>query len=124
VPQAVNVPDLSSKLGEGWSLLDQQEIGEGWLLTLLQLRLPVGTAKDAAAGWDGGLLRSWADGSRTAVVIQTAWDSVQDADTFAAAMKDWFRQQAAEVHQAEDRVQVLFASDAQTLAALSAAAAP
>jgi hypothetical protein len=122
VPQPVSVPDLSSKLGQGWSLLDQQEIGEGWLLTLLQLRLPAGTAKDAAAGWDGGLLRSWADGSRTAVVIQTAWDSLQDAQAFTAAMKDWFDQQAAEVHEVGDRVQVLFASDQPTLAALVTAA--
>jgi hypothetical protein len=122
VPQPISVPDLSSKLGQGWSLLDQQEIGEGWLLTLLQLRLPAGTAKGAAAGWDGGLLRSWADGSRTAVVIQTAWDSLQDAQAFTAAMKDWFDQQAAEVHEVGDRVQVLFASDQPTLAALVTAA--
>jgi hypothetical protein len=122
VPQAVAVPDLSSKLGQGWSLLDQQEIGEGWLLTLLQLRLAAGRAKHAAAGWDGGLLRSWTDGSRTAVVIQTVWDSGRDAKAFAAAMKDWFDQQAAEVHRDGDRAQVLFASDAQTLATLATAA--
>jgi hypothetical protein len=122
VPEPVAVPDLSSKLGEGWSLLHQQEIGEGWLLTLLQLRLAEGTARDAAAGWDGGLLRSWADGSRTAVVIQTAWDSVQDADAFTAAMNDWFDRQAADVQQTGDRVQVLFASDQSTLDALATAA--
>jgi hypothetical protein len=53
------------------------------------------------------------------VVIQTVWDTVRDAEVFTAAMKDWFDHQAAEVRQVGVRVQVLFATDAQTLAALA-----
>jgi hypothetical protein len=122
VPQAVQIPDLSSKLGQGWSLLDQEEVGEGWLRILLRLRLAHGDADDAAAGWDGGLLRAWSDGSRTAALIDTAWDSQRDAGEFAAAMRDWIEQQPAEVQQDGTRVRLLFASDAQTLATLAGAA--
>jgi hypothetical protein len=122
VPQAVSIPDLSASLGQGWSLLDQEEVGEGWLRILLRLRLAHGDADDAAAGWDGGLLRAWSDGNQTAALIDTVWDSQRDAGEFAAAMRDWIGQQPAEVHQDGTRVQVLFASDAPTLATLSGAA--
>ncbi len=121
VPQAVSIPDLSSALGSGWRLLDQQEVGEAWLLTMLELRLGAGPSEEAAAGWDGGLLRSWTDGSRTAVLLRTVWDSEQDAAEFSSAMTDWFDQQAARAEHAGATAQVLFASDQATLDALASA---
>lgn len=123
VPQAVAVPDLSAELGSGWSLFDQQEVGEGMLRILLGLRLSKGVASDAAAGWDGGLMRSWSSGSSTAVLMQTVWDSEKEAGEFTSAMRDWFEQQAAEVLQDGTQVRVLFGSDAQALAVLRTAAA-
>jgi hypothetical protein len=123
VPQAVNIPDLSSRLGQGWSLVDQQEVGEAWLRIVLQLRLSAEAAANAAAGWDGGLLRSWGDGSKTAVLMETVWDSPQDAEEFGAAMNDWFDHQAAAATQNGAAVQVRFASNAETLSTLADAIA-
>jgi hypothetical protein len=121
VPQAVSIPDVSSALGTGWHLLDQQEIGEAWLLTLLELRLQDDPSVVAASGWDGGLLRSWTDGSKTAVLLRTVWDSERDAGEFADAMRRWFDQQAARADQDGTTVQILFASDQTALNRLGTA---
>ena len=123
MPQTVKIPDLSDRLGQGWSLLDQEDVGEGWLLMLLELRLSTGDSEDAAAGWDGGLLRAWGKGSETAVLMQTMWDTDRDASEFATAMRDWIENQVAEVHESGTTVRVLFGSDRSAVDALRAAAA-
>jgi len=122
-PQAVQIPDLSSRLGTGWSLLEQEDVGEGWLLMLLGLRLSTDESKAAAAGWDGGLLRSWSKGSQTAVLIQTVWDTERDAQEFAAAMAEWIGGHAAEARRTGETVRVFFGSDRATLREIEAAAA-
>lgn len=121
-PRAVQIPDLSGGLGQGWSLLDQEEVGEGWLLVLMGLRLSTADSEDAASGWDGGLLRTWTSGPETAVLIQTVWDTVRDAREFGAAMRDWIEARPAQVQQAGATVRVLFGSDRAALRALRAAA--
>ena len=118
VPQTVQIRDLSKRLGQGWSLLDQEDVGEGWLLMLLELRLSTGDAEDAAAGWDGGLMRAWSRGQDTAVLIQTVWDTGRDASEFAKAMRDWIRDQPAEVEQSGSTVRVLFGSSGTALESL------
>jgi acyl carrier protein len=45
-PTPVDVEDLTPALGTAWEDLDVQEVGEGWLLLALELRLD-----DAAAQW-------------------------------------------------------------------------
>ena len=89
VPQPVDVPDLGPGLGAGWTDLDVMTVGELWIQLMLDLRLSGDQASAAAAGWDGGLYRAWADGSRTAVVLRTEWDSPGDASEFVAAMNEW-----------------------------------
>ncbi len=122
-PQPVDVPDLGPALGADWRDLDVMTVGEAWLRLMLELRLDAGEADPAAAGWDGGLYRAWTDGSRTAVVLRTVWDTPEDAQQFADAMRAWtgenvdaFVLPADGVH-----VDVGFASDASTLSALRAA---
>ena len=46
----------------------------------LGLRLTDAEASAAAAGWDGGIYRSWTDGDDVAVVLATAWDTPEDAE--------------------------------------------
>ena len=123
VPQAVVIPDLSARLGQGWHLLDQEDVGEGWLLVMLELRLSTGDSQAAAAGWDGGLMRAWSKGPETVVLIQTVWDTQRDATEFATAMRDWIQNQAAGVQQSGTTVRVLFGSDRTALASLQTAAA-
>jgi hypothetical protein len=126
VPTPVDVGNLGRALGAGWRDLDVQEVGEGWLATMLGLRLDRDIADEAAAGWDGGIYRSWSEGSEVAVLMRTAWDSTDDADAFAAAMTDWIDagDETAEVRTRSDAgVDVLFASDPDALDALRSAAA-
>jgi hypothetical protein len=124
-PVPVDVPDLGPSLGAGWRDLDVMQVGEEWLKAMLGLRLPDAAAASAAGGWGGGLYRAWTDGPDVAVVLSTRWDSPGDADQFAASVNRWLGpdQMAAVVRAAGDGspVEVLFASDAQTLAALRAA---
>jgi hypothetical protein len=121
-PQVVNVQDLSAALGAGWSDLDFQDVGEGWLRLMLQLRLDQGEADDAAEGWDGGQYRAWSDGARVAVVLDSVWDTEAEANEFAGSMESWLGTQPAAVLASGASVRVLFASDSQTLALLRTAA--
>jgi hypothetical protein len=121
-PQPVVVPRLAPRLGEGWRDLDVQEVGEEWLRQMLGLRVDAGRASAAAAGWDGGQYRAFADGDRVAVVMDTVWDSPDDAQEFAQAIGEWLGDAPSAVEPDDSRVRVLFGSDAEALAALRAAA--
>jgi len=88
-PTAVDVPDLTDALGQGWGDLDAMTIGEEWLRAMLALRLDGGVADDAAAGWDGGVYRAFTDGTDVVVVLRTAWDTTEDAAAFASALQEW-----------------------------------
>ncbi|MGZ5214327.1 MAG: hypothetical protein ACXWEN_11330 [Actinomycetota bacterium] len=121
-PQPVDVPDLGTALGAGWHDLDVMTVGEVWLQLMLELRLDAGDAGRAATGWDGGLYRAWTDGSRTAVVLRTVWDTPGDAQQFADAMGAWIGNGTAFVNDPVGaRVDVGFASDDATLGALRSA---
>jgi hypothetical protein len=122
-PQPVDVPDLGPALGAGWRDLDVMTVGEMWLQLMLELRVDAGEADRASAGWDGGLYRAWTDGTRTAVVLRTVWDSPEDAQQFAEAMRAWTGENVNAFVLPSDGVHVDagFASDASTLSALRAA---
>jgi hypothetical protein len=124
-PVPLDIPELGSTLGSGWTDLDVMQVGEEWLQLMLHLRLPAATADPAAAGWGGSIYRAWSNGSHVAVVLRTTWDTAQDADQFASAMRAWVAagpQGFSEVvPTAHGGVDVLFASDAATLATLRSA---
>jgi hypothetical protein len=102
-PISVELPDVASALGPGWTASYSQTLGEmqigvwvadGRTGTAFLPGLPAPLPRaEAAAGWGGDRLVSLdgPDGA-WAVVWQTAWDSRDDATEFrdaaAAAMKD------------------------------------
>jgi hypothetical protein len=88
-PRTPDVADLSKQLGAGWGDLDVMQVGEEWLHAMLGLRVDPGVATDAAAGWNGGVYRAWTDGTDSAVLFRTAWDSSEDAQEFSEAMNRW-----------------------------------
>ena len=88
-PQAVAVPDLSGRLGSGWRPSAELSFGELDARLLLQGELATTTAQTAAAGWDGGRLRTFQQGRRTALVLRTVWDSSAEATQFCGAMNGW-----------------------------------
>jgi hypothetical protein len=124
VPTPVDVPDLAAELGAGWEDLDVQPVGEIWLDLAMNLRLDSGDSSQATAGWDGGIYRAWSDDDKVAIVLATVWDSERDAEEFAAEMERWVAagDAPAKVLPADGTsVRVLFATDAETLATLTAA---
>jgi hypothetical protein len=124
VPTPLDVPDRSAALGPGWTTIDVSDVGEEFLDIMLGLRLDRSRADEAAAGWDGGIYRAWAEGPHVAVEMDTSWDTPQDARQFATAMTDWIGEgdRPAQVQPVDgNRVRVLFATDRATLAALQAA---
>ena len=88
-PQRVEVADLSGRLGPGWRPAAQVSFGELDARLLLQGELAVTTAEAAAAGWDGGRLRTFQRGTGTAVALRTVWDSSTEATQFCNAMRGW-----------------------------------
>lgn len=121
VPTPLDVPDLGPGLGDGWSDLDVSDVGESFLSIMIGLRLDAERADVAAAGWDGGIYRAWSNGDRVAIAMQTIWDTSGDAREFADTMTDWIDagdQPALVLPVDGTSVRVLFASDADGLAAL------
>lgn len=126
VPTPVDVADLSGELGDGWEDLDVMTIGEAWLSLALDLRLDGSEAREATAGWDGGVYRAWSDGRDAAVLLSTEWDSEADAQDFAAAMQQWIvagEDLGTVLEPDGTSVDVLFATDAVALRRLETAAA-
>ena len=56
---------------------------------LLQGELAVVSAQRAAAGWDGGRVRTFQRGDGTALALRTVWDSSAEASQFCGAMSGW-----------------------------------
>jgi hypothetical protein len=118
VPQDVRAPDISAKLGSGWKAIDSSDVGEGFLRDMFDLDLSVSEAQRAAAGWDGGQYRAFGNGSRTAVLLLTVWDTDRDAREFSDTMERWVGDRPASVVRNGASVKVLFASDRETLVLL------
>ena len=88
-PQPVGVPDLRGRLGGGWGPGVELSFGEFDARLLLQGELAVATAQRAAAGWDGGRIRTFRRGRSTALVLRSVWDSSSEAAQFCDAMRGW-----------------------------------
>jgi hypothetical protein len=96
-PISVTLPDISSALGPGWSLLEQNSLGEWYTYLILghgidpKTRLDDNTAKAAAQGWAGDTYLTYYNDrtKNTVIVLRTAWDSTSDAQQFAAAFQTY-----------------------------------
>lgn len=88
-PVAVQIPDLATIVGPGWSVTFDEVMGEFDALEILQEDLPAGRARRAAAGWGGGAI-SFAEGpdGDEIMAMTFVWDSEADAADFAEAMGD------------------------------------
>jgi hypothetical protein len=102
-PQAVSLPDLAVALGEGWTLLRTNVLGEHDLRILIQQHAEPQRAAAGSAGWGGDryAFLERADGARV-LVLRSEWDSQEQADEFfqayAGALKQRFEGSAGDEH--------------------------
>jgi hypothetical protein len=91
-PKPVNAEPLAAKLGSEWKVVYRNVLGEFSLSLLLNLHLSEERSKRSAAGWGGDqvLLLQNQEGKNVAL-IDTVWDSVDEADEFYQAMQAWFQ---------------------------------
>jgi hypothetical protein len=85
-PQIVTLPPLTTTLGAGWELLDEDTFGEFYLRQYLSQHLDENSVEVAAAGWGGDRYAVYGHESDEALVmvLRLAWDSAQDRAEFAA----------------------------------------
>lgn len=93
VPLAVDLPDLTEVLGGDWYLYDQNVMGEWYTFLILNkayetaFQLEEETAAAAAEGWGGDAYAFYLnpDTDDVIFVMDTTWDTTQDANEFADA---------------------------------------
>jgi hypothetical protein len=100
MPVTVTLGDTDAALGAGWSLVNEDTLGEFYLQQHLGTQLPGRVLSEesefeigwraAAAGWGGDRYRIYRneDGA-LAMVMRLAWDTPADSDEFATAYADF-----------------------------------
>ncbi len=82
VPVAIDLPEFTDQLGEGWTELGKNVLGELQISILLRKHWGV----RAAAGWDGDRYAVFAGPEgKLGLVWFTTWDTADDAKEFAGA---------------------------------------
>jgi hypothetical protein len=99
-PTPVALPEAAVAMGDGWSLVFEDTLGELQTALLLadlapgegldpttgRLDLPE-SARNAAAGWDGDRFALWEDADgKEALVWRSVWDTPEDARAFSRAL--------------------------------------
>ncbi len=96
-PLEVTLPDLAEALGEGWTLYDENVMGEWYTYLILNKAYEVAyqlsefTAEKAAEGWGGDAYAFYLNDSTDEVVfvLDSVWDTADDAKEFADAFVDY-----------------------------------
>jgi hypothetical protein len=92
-PVAVELPDVAAALGEGWTEIAQDTLGEFLIMSYLETHVAPQLAAGAATGWggDGYVLFEGPD-DQNVLVWRIAWDDADEArefyDTFMDAMEE------------------------------------
>jgi hypothetical protein len=96
-PVAMKIPKLETALGQAWSLVKSDSLGEFMTYLLLAYgadntsQIPVETAKSASEGWGGDhyMVFSSTQGDQLLLSTEWIWDTSNDATEFLAAMKTY-----------------------------------
>jgi len=76
---------------EGYTLIKENTLGEFDLRYLFKLFLPESQADEAAAGWNGSLYQLWEKDGKMVFVLETRWDSSQDASEAGYALESFLK---------------------------------
>lgn len=83
-PLPVDVPSLP-----GWEQLTRDVLGEAVLQTILREHIDIQTAAEAAQGWGGDSYAYYEKGDHSLLVLNTFWDSHEDAAEFFGAYYEY-----------------------------------
>jgi len=87
-PTPIGPLQLKAALGEGWTRVEQNVLGEYLLRTLFRGFLDRADADAAAAGWDGLRYAVYeGPGGALCLAFRSVWDRAADAREFAAALE-------------------------------------
>ncbi len=94
-PIAVNLPDISSALGEGWSQISSDVVGEWYTYLILskgyqyEMQIDETIARTAVEGWGGDQFQVYNNPTthQAVVIISTIWDTGKDAREFYNTFK-------------------------------------
>jgi hypothetical protein len=82
-PIAVELPDLAQALGQGWTQVSRDTLGEFLIRTYLEMEIPPDEASAAADGWGGDGYALLKDSqARRLLASRIAWDSEDHAREF------------------------------------------
>jgi hypothetical protein len=115
-PAAVEVPELTATLGDGWEEVDNTSLGQATTGFIFEhFGADREAATSAADGWGGDRVRIVAgpDGA-FAVAWRSAWDTAQDATEFASAYEAVITQlpfPAVGIALSADEILIVHASD-------------
>ncbi len=90
-PIAIDPPDFVPVLGEPWREIESYVLGEWFTQIVLSEQVGYDISIVAAQGWGGDVYVALAndDEQLGALFLMTIWDSVRDAQEFAAAFLDY-----------------------------------
>lgn len=91
MPVPVECPEITSSLGEGWTLADTNVLGEFDIDELLMTELSETDADDGAEGWGGCQYRFYsnAGSGENLLVIDLKWDTPEEAEEFAGLFGEY-----------------------------------
>ena len=89
-PVTVELPDIADSLGEGWTMLRQDTLGEFILRAYLEPNVPPELAAAAAEGWGGDTYVLWKGPEEANLLVsKVTWDTEEDAQEFYDAFLDF-----------------------------------
>lgn len=88
-PENLTFPNWKSL--EGYALVRENTLGEFDLRCLFQSVLPENQADEAAAGWSGSSYQLWEKEGKMVFVLETKWDSSQDASEAGYALESFLK---------------------------------
>ena len=92
VPVPVGKEDRSSSIGAGWSLIDQDVLGELFTRYVLWSGNDIDDAETAAEGWDGDRVQFYENTNGDMVVLwESYWDSTTDRQEFTDAVDNFLQ---------------------------------
>jgi len=99
----VDAEALSAKLGSDWKIVYKNVLGEFSLGLMLNSYLSEERARRSAAGWGGDQVLLLENGAgKNAVLVNTVWDSGDEAAEFFQAMQMWLQQRYPNVPKSDE----------------------